>query len=85
MRATSQRAARWGRFSLMALGRRRPIWTARAVPAAPGLGSARRMPATWSRGDPHITGTKCVVRSPPKISAASRASTVQPEWTGRQA
>jgi hypothetical protein len=79
MCATSQSAARCGLFPLAALGSRRAIWAARTGAARAGSGSARMSPATISRCDPNMTGTKCVAAPPPKSSAAISASAVQPE------
>ena len=71
--------------SLAALGSRRATCIARTGGALSGEGSAPTIPANCSRGEPKTTGMRCVVSAPPKTSAATQASVVQPEWVSKLA
>ena len=68
-----------------ALGALRAISSAARGGELPGGGSARSTPSMLSRWEPYITGRWCRVMLPPKISAPSSASVVQPEWKSRHA
>ena len=83
--ATSHIAVRCGPCSRASRGSRRAVWSARAGAAASGWGSARRSPVISCRADPYITGLRCVTREPPKRSAVTWASAVQPEWESKLA
>ena len=76
--ATSHSDTRWRCAFRAASGRRRATWTARTGADRSGSGSARMSPPrNWIR-EPNMTGTYSPYRSPPKITAASSASAVQP-------
>ena len=76
--ATSQEAVSDGRVSRAIRGNRRAVWAARASPVTSSSGSERSSPMKTSRTEPYMSGLKFSVIEPPKTSAATCASAVQP-------
>ena len=85
MPATSHVAARAGRCARTILGSRRAVWAQRTKAGLSGSGSARSSPLSGSNPVPYMTGLRLLVIEPPKISAATWASVVQPAWASWQA